>query len=64
MNETYYTIPEVARLLKISPTKAYAWAQQGLIPCVKIGKNVRVRESELNQWLEEQLQKRDLLSRV
>ena len=29
MNETFYTIPEVAQLLKISLSKAYSWAQKG-----------------------------------
>jgi excisionase family DNA binding protein len=49
--EEIYTVPEVAKLLKISQSKLYAWAKQGKIPSVKIGKNVRIRESDLIDWL-------------
>jgi excisionase family DNA binding protein len=55
MNEIFYTIPEVAELLKISRSRAYAWARNGWIPCVKIGRTIRVRESDLVKWIEEQV---------
>jgi excisionase family DNA binding protein len=49
--EEIYTVPEVAKILKISQSKLYAWAKQGKLPSVKIGKNVRIRESDLVEWL-------------
>jgi excisionase family DNA binding protein len=52
MDETIYTIPEVAQYLKISKTKLYDWVQQGKIPHVKIGRNLRIRESDLKRFIE------------
>ena len=52
--EEIYTVPEVAKRLKMSPSKLYAWAQQRKIPSIKIGKNVRIKESDLINWLEKQ----------
>jgi excisionase family DNA binding protein len=48
------TIPEVARYLKISKAKIYYLVQRREIPHFKIGRNVRVRESDLMKWLEKQ----------
>jgi len=46
------TIPEVAKYLKMSKSKIYALVQTGRIPYIRIGKNVRVKEGELQKWLE------------
>ena len=50
-----FTIPEVARYLKLSKSKVYALVQTGEIPHLKIGRNVRIRETELKQWIEKYL---------
>ena len=52
MTEAIYTIPEVARYLKLSQSKVYYLVQRGHIPHVRIGKNVRIREQQLQEWLE------------
>ncbi len=52
MTDTIYTIPEVARFLKISRSKVYGLVQQGLIPHVRIGKNVRITDRDLQAWLD------------
>jgi excisionase family DNA binding protein len=52
MTENIYTIPEVAEYLKISKSKVYALVQQGKIPHVRIGRNVRIRETDLKRWIE------------
>ncbi len=52
MTDTIYTIPEVARFLKISKSKVYGLVQQGLIPHVRIGKNVRIKDRDLQAWLD------------
>jgi excisionase family DNA binding protein len=46
------TIPEVARYLKISKSKIYYLVQRREIPHVKIGRNVRIKESDLAKWLD------------
>ena len=52
--DQFFTIPEVARLLKISKSKIYDLVQRGKIPHIRIGRNVRITESALKQWLEAQ----------
>ena len=51
--EPIYTVPEVAQYLKISKSKAYHLVQRREIPYIRIGKNVRIRHSDLMQWLDE-----------
>jgi excisionase family DNA binding protein len=51
MTDTVYTIPEVARYLKLSKSKVYYLVQRGELPHIRIGKNVRIREQELRDWL-------------
>ncbi|MCL4264780.1 MAG: helix-turn-helix domain-containing protein [Anaerolineae bacterium] len=46
------TIPETAEYLKLSKSKVYAMAQRGEIPTIRIGKNVRIRITDLKKWLE------------
>ncbi len=52
MVDQILTIPEVARYLKISKSKIYYLVQRKEIPHVKIGRNVRIKESDLAKWLE------------
>jgi len=54
--EKIYTVPEVADYLKLSKSKVYNLVQRGEIPSIKIGRNVRIRESDLDQWLDDQTQ--------
>jgi excisionase family DNA binding protein len=51
--ETIYTIPEVADYLKMSKSKVYDLVKRQKIPFIKIGRNVRIRQSDLLEWLEE-----------
>jgi excisionase family DNA binding protein len=48
------TVPEVAKYLRMSPSKLYLLLQQKKIPHVRIGRNVRIRETELKEWIEAQ----------
>jgi excisionase family DNA binding protein len=55
------TVPEVAEYLKMSTSKVYHLVQRKQIPHLKIGRNVRIRESDLvkwvsAQWVEDQMQ--------
>jgi putative molybdopterin biosynthesis protein len=52
--ETIYAIPEVATYLKMSKSKVYDLVKKGKIPFIRIGKNVRIRQSDLMKWLDEQ----------
>ena len=50
--ETIMTVPQVAEYLQISKSKIYLMIKRGEIPYIRIGKNVRVLESDLEEWLE------------
>ncbi len=51
--EELLTAPEVGRLLKVSPRQIYSLARrkQDPLPCIKVGKYARFRESEVRAWL-------------
>jgi excisionase family DNA binding protein len=52
MDEKIYTIPKVAIYLKMSRSKVYNLVQGRKIPHIKIGRNVRVRETDLKKWID------------
>ena len=45
----------VAELLSVSERYVYQMASEGRIPCVKVGRSVRFRPSEIEAWLEGQV---------
>lgn len=45
--------PQVAEILNISRAFAYKLINQGDIPSVKIGKSVRVRQEDLEAFIEQ-----------
>jgi excisionase family DNA binding protein len=51
------TIPQVAQYLQISKAKIYYLVKRKEIPHIKIGRNVRIKESDLSKWLDKQLVK-------
>lgn len=51
MNETIYTVPEVARFLKLSKSKVYYLIKRNEIPHIRIQRNVRILHSDLEAWL-------------
>ena len=55
MNDQILTIPEVAHYLKLSKSKVYSLVATGKIPHIRIGRNVRVRGTDLELWVEANL---------
>ena len=51
--EKIYTVPEVAEYLKMSKSKVYDLVKKKKIPFIRIGRNVRIRQSDLMKWLED-----------
>ena len=49
------TVPEVARHLKISKSKIYYLVSKKEIPHLKIGRNVRIRQADLQIWIEKRV---------
>ncbi len=52
MEDKYYTIKEVADMLKVAYLTVYRWIQANKLIAVKAGKQYRIRNSELNKFLE------------
>jgi len=50
-DEQYYTIEEVAKILKVAYLTVYRWIQGGKLPSVKAGKQYRVKKNDLDTFL-------------
>lgn len=47
------TVKDIAELLRASPSTIYSWAEQGLIPSLKINGLLRFSEAEITAWLKD-----------
>jgi len=52
VDETYYTLAEIAQRLKVSYRTAYRWVQAGELSAYKLGSDWRVAESDLQAFLQ------------
>lgn len=48
---TYYTIKEVADLLKVAYLTVYRWIQAGKLTTIKAGKQHRISKDELDRFI-------------
>jgi len=46
------TVEEVAQYLRLKPQTIYKWAQDGIIPAAKFGKEWRFRKSLIDTWID------------
>lgn len=46
------TVAEVAGILRISRVQAYDLVKKGVIPSLRLGRNIRIYEKAFNEWLE------------
>ena len=56
VEEVLLTGTEVAQRLRISRAKVYLLIQRGEIPAVKMGRNVRVRQQDIEEYVRRCLQ--------
>ncbi len=54
--EALLTVNEVAALLKIGKQTIERWSRSGTIPCAKMGKAYRYRQSDIMAWFEGKLE--------
>ena len=45
------TVSEVAEYLRVNPQTVYRKAKVGELPAVRIGRAIRFRRAELDQWM-------------
>jgi len=49
--EQYYTIEEVAKMLKVVYLTVYRWIQSGKLIAYKAGKQYRIKQSDLEKFM-------------
>ena len=49
--DQYYTIEEVAKMLRVAYLTVYRWIQSGKLPAYKAGKQYRIKKENLNQFI-------------
>jgi len=49
--EKYYTIEEVAEMLKVVYLTVYRWIQDGKLKAYKAGKQYRINKSDLDRFI-------------
>lgn len=47
------TVAEVADVLRVSNMTVYRLIKAGQLPAIRVGKNYRIREDDLNRFLEQ-----------
>ncbi len=53
MNDEFYTLHEVAKLLKVSYMTVFRWVKSDKIPAYKFEKQYRVSKEDLEKFIEE-----------
>lgn len=51
-NEQYYTIEEVAKMLKVVYLTVYRWIQDDKLKAYKAGKQYRIKKLDLDKFVE------------
>ncbi len=51
------TVNEVANILRVSNMTVYRLVKSGQIPAIRVGKNYRIKESDVNEYLSRGTQK-------
>ncbi len=48
----YFTLKEVAERLKVSERTVWRWVHSGELPAIKLGQQWRIRDDDLDEFLE------------
>lgn len=51
MNEEYFTIPEVAKKLKVTRAAVYKWIAQGRLEAIYVGSDRRVTSAAIEAFI-------------
>ena len=46
------TIRDVMNITKLGRTKVYELLRDGELPCIRLGRSVRIRQDDLEAWLD------------
>ena len=45
------TVPETAHILRVRPARAYELVREGVIPSIRLGRQIRIDRETLAAWL-------------
>ena len=51
----FFTLSDFASVIGISKATAYRMADQGRIPCIRLGKRIILSKNHLRQWIDEEI---------
>ncbi len=51
----FFTLSDLASVIGISKATAYRMADQGRIPCIRLGKRIILSKNHLRQWIDEEV---------
>jgi excisionase family DNA binding protein len=52
LDDSFLTVAEVAAILKLNQQTVRNWIDQGSLPALRVGRRVRIRQSDLEQLLD------------
>jgi len=52
--EQYYTVKEIAEMLKVTMKTIYRIIEAGELPAARVGKSLRISETNLKKYLDKQ----------
>lgn len=55
MKEKFFTTEQVANILQVHPFTILKYIKQGKLKGIKLGRVYRIKESEINQFLEDRM---------
>ena len=55
MSNEVLTVSEVAEYLRVNPQTVYRKAKAGELPVVRIGRAIRFRRAELEEWMKSEV---------
>jgi excisionase family DNA binding protein len=58
MDEKLLTVAEVAEHLRVDPRSVYRWIRSGQLEAIDIGREYRISESQLRDFLEQRSTRR------
>ena len=51
----FFTLSDFASVIGISKATAYRMADQGRIPCIRLGERIILSKNHLRQWIDEEI---------
>lgn len=53
LSESFLTVAEVAKTLKLNPQTVRNWIDQGSLPAVRVGRRVRIKRSDFERVVDQ-----------